>query len=206
MSFYFDNEVEASRLVTPLSLTFWNRSGALQLSPRGNLMEEGMGVPARGGRRESWAPPDVGSAHPTERAFTVYRFRPGPARPAAAAFPSVRRFLTVRTCLWARFEKFPRTIAPRSCPRLHRAASPRGNLMEEEWGMRAGGGRRESWAPPDLGSAHPAERAFTVYRFPPAPTAVPPPHRARYDVPVASCLSRSRFAPTGECGVYTVHG
>ena len=28
-------------------------------SPRENLMEEGMGVPARGGRRESWAPPDV---------------------------------------------------------------------------------------------------------------------------------------------------
>jgi hypothetical protein len=68
-------------------------------SPRGNLMEEGMGVPAGGGRRESWAPPDVGSAHPAERAFTVYRFRPGPACPAAVALPSVRRFLTVRTCV-----------------------------------------------------------------------------------------------------------
>jgi hypothetical protein len=61
-------------------------------------MEEGMGVPAGGGRRESWAPPDLGSAHPAERAFTVYRFRPGPAYPAAVALPSVRRFLTVRTC------------------------------------------------------------------------------------------------------------
>jgi hypothetical protein len=51
----------------------------------------------RGGRTESWAPPDLGSAHPAERAFTVYRFRPGPACPAAVAFPSLRRFLTVRT-------------------------------------------------------------------------------------------------------------
>jgi hypothetical protein len=61
-------------------------------------------------RTESWAPPDLGSAHPAERAFTVYRFRPGPAYPAAVALPSVRRFLTVRTCVWARFEKFPRTM------------------------------------------------------------------------------------------------
>jgi hypothetical protein len=49
-----------------------------------------MGVPARGGRRESWAPPDVGSAHPAERAFTVYRFRPGPARPPLPHRPHLR--------------------------------------------------------------------------------------------------------------------
>ncbi len=60
-------------------------------------MEEEWGTRAGGGRRESWAAPDVGSAHPAERAFTVYRFRPGPARPAAVALPSVRRFLIVRT-------------------------------------------------------------------------------------------------------------
>ena len=58
-----------------------------------------MGVLGGGSRTESWAPPDLGSAHPTERAFTLYRFRPGPARPAAVALPSVRRFLTVRTCV-----------------------------------------------------------------------------------------------------------
>ena len=46
-----------------------------------------MGVLGGGSRTESWAPPDLGSAHPTERAFTLYRFRPGPACPAAVAFP-----------------------------------------------------------------------------------------------------------------------
>src|SRR5260370_990450 len=42
----------------------------------------------------------------------------------ASAVLSVPRFLTVRTCVWARFEKFRRTIvriARRACPRLHRA-------------------------------------------------------------------------------------
>src|SRR5260370_16676288 len=88
-------------------------------NPRGNLMGEGMGGPARGGRRESWAPPDIGSAHPAERAFTVYRFRPGPARPAAVALPSVRRFphrphLRVGPGL----KSSPARIAPRLCSRL----------------------------------------------------------------------------------------
>ena len=80
--------------------------------PTGKSDGGGDGGAGRGGRRESWAPPDLGSAHPAERAFTVYRFRPGPARPAAVAFPSLRRFLTVRTCLPTPMEKFRRTAAP----------------------------------------------------------------------------------------------
>ena len=88
-------------------------------------MEEGMGVPGRGGRRESWAPPDVGSAHPAERACTVYRFRPGPARPAAVAFPSLRRFLTVRTCVLGQGLKSyaaPYTVEAIECTTLPRHA------------------------------------------------------------------------------------
>ena len=58
-----------------------------------------MGVPG-GAVDENRGPHlNLGSAHPAERAFTVYRFRPGPACPAAVAFPSLRRFLTVRTCV-----------------------------------------------------------------------------------------------------------
>jgi len=66
-------------------------------------MEEGMGVPARGGRRESWAPPDIGSAHPAERAFTVYRFRPGPPPGPPSHFPPSAASSPSAPACWARF-------------------------------------------------------------------------------------------------------
>jgi hypothetical protein len=64
-------------------------------SPRGNLMEEGMGV--LGGAVEQNRGPHLTSAlliPPSER-LRCTRFRPGPA----VALPSVPRFLTVRTCV-----------------------------------------------------------------------------------------------------------
>ena len=49
--------------------------------------------------------------------------------------------------------------------------------MEEEWGFLGGGGRRESWAPPDIGSAQPASRPLYCVSFPtPGPPAGPPSH------------------------------
>ena len=51
---------------------------------------------------------DVGSAHPTERAFTVYRFRPGPPLgPPSHLAPSAASSPSALAC-WARFEKFRR--------------------------------------------------------------------------------------------------
>jgi hypothetical protein len=88
-------------------------------------MEEEWGVLGGGGRTKSWAPVAIASAHPAERALYMYRFPPCADRWNASAVLSVPRFLTVRTCVWARFEKFRRTIARiarRACPRLHRAA------------------------------------------------------------------------------------
>src|SRR5438094_299826 len=69
--------------------------------PKGKMIEGSSGGSGRGTRRESWAPPDSGSAQPADR--TLYRVRRSTrAVPCAAlAFPSLRRFLTRRTCLLA---------------------------------------------------------------------------------------------------------
>src|SRR6266853_1631077 len=48
--------------------------------------------------------------------------------------------------------------------------------MEEEWGVLGGGGRTKSWAPVAIASAHPAERALYMYRFPPCADRRTPPH------------------------------
>jgi hypothetical protein len=124
-----------------------------------------VGGAGRGGRRESWAPPDrrLCSSH---RA-SVY----GVPISTRARLPGRRRIsfrppLPHRPHLrvGAGFEKFSRTHRTSALlSSSPRAASPRGNLMEEGMGVPARGGRRQSWAPPDIGSAHPAERAFTVY-------------------------------------------
>src|SRR5207244_4538698 len=69
---------------------------------RGEVIEARGGASGRGTRRESWAPPDSGSAH--RRIAGLYRVpdsRPEAVPCAALAFPSLRRFLTRRTCLLA---------------------------------------------------------------------------------------------------------
>src|SRR5712692_9429487 len=72
-----------------------------------------------------------------------------------------------------------------------RPASPRGNLMEEEWGVLGGGGRTKSWAPVAIASAHPAERALYMYRFPPCADRRTPPH---------SVVTLYRFPPAPTAG------
>jgi hypothetical protein len=81
-------------------------------------MRGGVGDPAGCGRTELWVLPDIGSAHPASRAlycvpiptradlrtaapFPLYRVPTRADRWNAIAVPSVRRFLTVRTCLQA---------------------------------------------------------------------------------------------------------
>src|SRR5438094_1172792 len=70
--------------------------------PKGKMIEGRSGGSGRGTRRESWAPPDSGSAH--RRIAGLYRVpdsRPEAVPCAALAFPSLRRSLTRRTCLLA---------------------------------------------------------------------------------------------------------
>ena len=50
-------------------------------------------------------------------------------------------------------------------------ATPRGKSDGGGVGVLGGGGRTKSWAPVAIASAHPAERALYMYRFPPAPSA-----------------------------------
>jgi hypothetical protein len=93
---------------------------------------------------------------------TVYRPGP-PARRGrhCISLPSAA-FLTVIP-VRATAEKFrpsPSHIGPALVPTDW--PGPKGNLMEEGRGTRAGGGRTKSWAPPDIGSAHPASRAAIV--------------------------------------------
>jgi hypothetical protein len=81
-----------------------------------------------------------------------------------------------------------------SWPELRAAA--KGNLMEEEWGIPAGGGRTESWAPPDVGSAQAPHRRCTAYRSRPGPPAEPPSHfRCTVYRPGPPARSPSHFPP-----------
>jgi len=94
-----------------------------------------------------------------------------------------------------RFEKFRHTAAPdtpRLCSRLHRWATPRGKSDGGGWGVLGGGGRTKSWAPVAIASAHPAERALYMYRFPPCADCRTPPHFPLYGVP--------RFPPAPNAG------
>ncbi len=125
---------------TSMKRTFFSclqAKGALG-QPTGKSDGGGDGGAGRGGRTESWAPPDLGSAHPAERAlyrvesprpplrsgrqhFSVYRVhnRSGPT----SHFSPVR--FPDRRYLWGRRGKVPPTPIARLCTRLHRVAGPR---------------------------------------------------------------------------------
>src|SRR5205823_7652706 len=84
-----------------------NAWGAAQRCPqtggrKARMIEGRSGGSGRGTRRESCAPPNSGSAH--RRIAGLYRVldsRPEAVPCAALAFPSLRHFLTRRTCLLA---------------------------------------------------------------------------------------------------------
>src|SRR5207248_194789 len=93
--------------------------------PKGKMIEGRSGGSGRGTRRESWAPPDSGSAH--RRIAGLYRVPTlDPSRSLRRpAFPSLRRFLTLDLPAGPR-EKFRRTQAHVQLTRLRRMAGPKG--------------------------------------------------------------------------------
>jgi hypothetical protein len=94
-----------------------------------------------------------------------------------------------------RFEKFRHTAAPdapRLCSGLHRWATPRGKSDGGGVGVLGGGGRTKLWAPVASASAHPAERALYMYRFPPCADRRTPPHFPLYGVPIPPRRPRER--------------
>ena len=75
-----------------------------------------------------------------------------------------------------------------------------GNLMQGEWRVLGGGGRTKSWAPVAIASAHPAERALYMYRFPPCADRRTPPHFPSYVVPrfppAPTAATPAQFSPS----------
>jgi hypothetical protein len=126
---------------------------------------------------------------PNAAAFSVVRCTAIPPRRSRGRHRSSLRLLLPSPSAPAcgpRFEKFRHTAAPdtpRLCSRLHRWATPRGKSDGGGWGVLGGGGRTKSWAPVALASAHPAERALYMYRFPPCADRRTPPHFPLYGVP-----------------------
>jgi uncharacterized protein (DUF58 family) len=76
-------------------------------------MEEGRGLLARGGRTESWAPPDIGSAHPASRVMYCVPIPTRADRSAAIASPVDRCFLIINVDLKEQTAQVLRTLTPR---------------------------------------------------------------------------------------------
>ena len=132
--------------------------------PKGNMIEGRSGGSGRGTRRESWALPDSGSAHPTDRRFvscTRLSTRSRSLRRPRISFPPPLPH--PRICLLAPGKN---SAAPK---RTFRSAlvsadgGPKGKMIEGRSGGSWRGTRRELWAPPDSGSAQPTDRRFVSY-------------------------------------------
>src|SRR5437899_3032214 len=141
--------------------------------PKGKMIEGRSGGSGRGTRRESWAPPDSGSAH--RRIAGLYRVpdsRPEAVPCAALAFPSLRRFLTAAPACWPQGKILPHPSARSARHSSPQDGGPKGKMIEGRSLRSALRTRRESWAPPDSGSAH--RRIAGLYRVPDSrPEAVP---------------------------------
>src|SRR5438874_13283789 len=134
------------------------------------MIEGRSGGSGLGTRRESWAPPDSGSAH--RRIAGLYRVpnarpEPFPAPPShflpsAASSPS---HLPA-----GHREKFRRTQAHVQLTRLRRMAWPKGKMIEGRSGGLGAGTSRKMLGPPDSGSAH--RRIAGLYRVPASPPLV----------------------------------
>src|SRR5207245_1551266 len=119
--------------------------------PKGKMIEGRSGGSGRGTRRELWAPPDSGSAH--RRIAGLYRVRrstrsrsPSHFLPSAASSP-------VAPACWPQGKILPHPSA-RSAHSSPQDGGPKGKMIEGRSGGSGRGTRRESWAPPDSGSAH----------------------------------------------------
>src|SRR5438046_1177400 len=118
------------------------------------MIEGRSGGSGRGTRRESWAPPDSGSAH--RRIAGLYRVpdsRPEAVPCAALAFPSLRRFLTLAPACWPQGKIPPHPSARSARHSSPQDGGPKGKMIEGRSGGSGRGTRRELWAPPDSGSS-----------------------------------------------------
>src|SRR5207253_725280 len=125
--------------------------------PKGKMIEGRTGGSWRGTRRELWAPPDSGSAQPTDRSFVSYTtIDPEPfTAPPSHSFPPP--LPPRRTCLLASGKN---SAAPKRTFRSALVSAEGGpnslNNALPIWGSWRGT-RRELWAPPDSGSAQPTD-------------------------------------------------
>ncbi len=94
----------------------------------------------------------------------VYRLSTRAVPCAALAFPSLRRFLTRRTCLLAMGKILPHPSARSARHSSPQDGGPKGKMIEGRSGGSWRGARRELWAPPDSGSAH--RRIAGLYHVP----------------------------------------
>src|SRR5438552_14062141 len=83
---------------------------------------------------------------------------------AAHSFPSLRRFLTVAPACWPQGKIPPHPSARSARHWSPQNGGPKGKMIEGRSGGSGRGTRRESWAPPDSGSAH--RRIAGLYRVP----------------------------------------
>src|SRR5439155_11154049 len=122
--------------------------------PKGKMIEGRSGGSGRGTRRELWAPPDRGSAQPADR--TLYRVPTlDPRRPLISFPPPLPH---PRTCLLVTGKNSAAPKRTFSSALVSENGGPKGKMIEGRSGGSGRGTRRESWAPPDSGSAQPTDR------------------------------------------------
>src|SRR5438876_184635 len=147
------NNLRASLIKKCLKIPKFSSSmkGPLGL-PKGKMIEGRSGGSGRGTRRESWAPPDSGSAQRRNRRFvscTRLSTRSRSLRRPRISFPPP---LPQPSHLPAGQGKIPPHPSARSA--LHSSpqdGGPKGKMIEGRSGGSWRGTRRESWAPPDSG-------------------------------------------------------
>src|SRR5256712_9265059 len=162
------------------------------------------GAGDRAGPREGNCGPHLTAFRPTQRIVRCTVSRRPPL--AVHSFPSLRRFLTLAPACWLRGKIPPHPSARSARHSSPQNGGPKGKMIEGRSGGSGRGTRRELWAPPDSGSAQPADR--TLYRVPtldpsrplisfPPPLPHPPPlhrvagpHSATTKRTVRSALSK----------------
>src|SRR5207253_5794518 len=102
---------------------------------------------------ELWAPPDSGSALPTDRTFLSCAPLPTPSRSLLRPpIPSLRRFLPVAPACWPQGKIPPHPSARSALHSSPQNGGPKGKMIEGRSGGSWRGTRRELWAPPEDGN------------------------------------------------------